>query len=272
MINLKDCIENVCRKATTYRTHSFAIHTLQSAKPVQMVHKIRVTRSGEISGFPRYTVETVDALDKVIAAIDMKPVYSIAGMISATAFAKTQYGNVSDDVLFRIMYDVTDRQLTYVENGIPTQKTTLSGACMECGLILPLRNLTVDHQRPQSGGEYEAVLKTFRAFELTTEGPQGAKGRMVQAYVRASAQLSPLFPQQLSQLIVPIAPKLGRGALGGASVVNRYTLNEQGAILYSFIVESGNLAEMKSNCMHGLLNLKPLCGACNSARGNPLKF
>jgi hypothetical protein len=270
VLNLKDTIDQVCRKATNFRPHTFSICSLQGGKHVINGNKIRITHIGP----ERYTIDVLDASNALLRNVDkdMGKTYATAGMISSLAFAKTQYGNVVDDHLFGIIYDIQDRNLFYSSNGTVTQKTVKSAACMECGLVLPLRNLTIDHQRPQTGGELEAILKTFRAFGLTTEGPQGAKGKMILAYVQASAQPSTQFPTQIQQIIQAIPTRLERGPLSGSSVTDRYTLNDEGTLLYSFAVEAGQLEELKSQCMHGLLNLKPLCGACNSSRQNPTKF
>ena len=268
MLNLKDTIDQVCRKATQFRPYTFGLSSLQGAQHLANGNKIRITCNGP----GQYTVDVLDPQDAFIQTVNMGKIYATAGMISSTAFAKTQYGNVVDDYLFGIIYDVQDRNMPYSSGGIIAQKTVKTSACMECGLVLPLRNLTIDHQRPQTGGELEAVLKTFRAFGLTTEGPQGPKGKMILAYVQASAQPTTQFPQQINQLIQAIPTKPGRGPLGGTSLINRYTLNNEGTILYSFAVEAGQLEELKSQCMHGLLNLQPMCGACNSSRQNPTKF
>lgn len=257
MINLQDTINRVCMKATTHRPYIFNTSTLQSGKQVLGTNKLGISK---IPNSTSYQVDVLDPLNNLLSNVDMGPIYGIAGVISRTAFATTQYANVTEAILFKAIYDVRDRPFFYVENGIDTQKNIESAPCMECGLLLPLRNLTVDHQRPQTGGALEAILKTFRAFGLTKEGPKGAKGQMILAHLRTGIPLH------------PAVPKLGRGPLAGTSVVDRYTLSDEGAILYSFIIEGGNLEDLKSNCMHGLLNLRPLCGACNSGRGNPLKF
>ena len=271
MLNLKDVIDQVLRKATNFRPYILSVCSLQSGQHTTNGNKIRIKSTGTGSG---YTVDVLDASDTLLRNVDseMGKTYATAGAISSLAFAKTQYSNVVDDHLFGIIYDIQDRNLPHSSGGSIVQKSVKSAACMECGLVLPLRNLTIDHQRPQTGGELEAILKTFRAFGLTTEGPQGAKGKMILAYVQASAQPSVQFPQQIQQIIQPIPTKLGRASLGGSSVENRYTLTNEGTLLYSFVVDAGKLEDLKSQCMNGLLNLRPLCGACNSSRQNPTKF
>lgn len=257
MINLKDTIDSVCRKATRHKPFEFNVVTLESAKEIIRPNcRFRITKPD----YDHISVTLINDLPHSSVPLNLGPVYSRAGMISSTAFAKTQYANVADDPIFHLLYDVQPRSLAYIEAGTPINKPTLSAPCMICGLVLPLRNLTVDHQRPQSGGEIEAVLKTLRAFGLTNEGPKGPKGQAILRHFTKATPLGPVLTQP------------SRVALGGTNLADRYTLNDVGAILYSFVAAAGQKAELQSQCMHGLLNLKPACQTCNSSRGNPLKF
>ena len=257
MINLKDVIQRVCDKATLHRPYVFNMATVRAAVHTPITtHRLRITKVGATV----FKTELIDSGGKLVQECDLGSAYARAGMISGTAFAKTQYGNVTEDPFFHELYDVQYRYLDYIEAGMALKKRVLSAPCMICGLVLPLRNLTVDHQRPQSGGETEAVLKTFRAFGLTSEGPQGPKGKSVMEHFTKGVPLQPVLTQP------------ARAALGGSSLTDRYTLNDVGTLLYSFVVDAGELDTLKSECMHGLLNLKPACQTCNSSRGKQLKF
>lgn len=254
--NLQESVEKVCRKATASRTHELPYLTLELAKEVRKQNLLFIVTA---SGASKYSVELVNTADKSKVSVELSNSMACGGVISRTAFAKTMYGNVFDDEMFKVLYDVKDRFLDYVDNGVMTKKSVQSAPCMMCGLVLPTRNLTIDHQRPQSGGELEAIVKTFRACGLTREGPKGAKGQAVLKHMTQGAALAPALPQ------------LGRAPAGGGSLQDRYTLNDVGTILYSFVSDAGDMDKLKSNCMHGLLNLKPLCQTCNSFRGNPTK-
>lgn len=257
MINLKHIVERECARATLHKTHEFDVVTLASAQRVTKPNaQFRITKQGP----EKFLMELVTTMPNAAVTLNLGPVYAYAGSITAIAFAKTQYGNVVDDPMFHKLYDVQDRFLSYIEDGATITRSTPSAPCMICGFILPLRNLTVDHQRPQTGGVNEAVLKTFRAFGLTTEGPQGPKGRAILAHITQGIQVG------------AVATQPARAVLGGTSLADRYTLSDIGTVLYSFVASAGETALLESQCMHGLLNLKPACGACNSARGNPLKF
>lgn len=255
MQNLQDSILSIQHKATSNRPYVFPEYSLNRAQHIATGRNITVTRLPQSDS---YSV-TVNAI-----AIDMAPLMATAGMISKTAFATTQYGNVIHGYLFRLLYGVEHRHLTYYIGGVLGTQLVESAPCMICGLVLPLDNLTVDHQSPQTGGEYEAVARTFRAFGLTKEGPKGPKGQMIRAHLTAQNP-GAVMPTQAP-------PKPGRQGNAGGSLDDRYTLNDNGAILYSFAFDAGHIEQLKQKCMHGLMNLRPACGNCNSKRGNPLKF
>jgi hypothetical protein len=256
MLQLKEVIDSVCRNATQHRPYEFGILSLQDGKEATFPKTARLTRTSPT----HVTVDVIDNATRAVTPLDASSVYGVAGAISRIAFAQTQYRGVADEPMFRDLYDVSQRALPYVEGGVLVHKTVESAPCMMCGVVLPLRNLTIDHQRPQAGGELEAVLKTFRAFGLTQEGPKGPKGQAILTHLRGGVPLGKVMPQ------------LGRPAMGGTSLNKRYSLTDEGTMLYSFVAAAGELDSLKSQCMHGLLNLRPVCQACNSSRGNPLRF
>lgn len=256
-MNLADVIERECRKATMHAPYYVGVSTLSAGRKKTDAHrKLRVNR--QLGG--KYTVHLLDSIAKSESTVDIGRAYGIASAISHNAFAKTQYTKVEDDPAYQRLYDVRQRDFTYVQDGIEITRSALGAPCMVCGLMLPMRNMTVDHQRPQTGGQDEAVLKTFRAFGLTTEGPKGSKGKAMLAHLTEGVPLA------------TSTPEYGREVVITGSVNDRYTLNLTGAVIYSFVVAANLTSELASQCMHGLLNLRPSCGACNSARGQSLKF
>ena len=267
-MGMKAVIELVCKRSKKGWPYSFGIKTISAAQEINLFgEQIEITVGNDPFTFIRtggnlfqevqedkYFVNWV-AIDGQRQSIPMGELVARAGMLDGVAFAPSQYGNVKDYQPFRELYNVKDRMLLRIENKSETYQLLESAPCMQCGLVLPLRNLTVDHQAPQSGGELQAVAKVFRAFGLTKEGPQGPKGKSIQSHVGSGAPLE----------VVPTRP--GRPALAGTSKANRYTLNQWGAVLYSFAAECGDLGSLKQLCMHSLLNLAPLCGPCNSSKG-----
>jgi hypothetical protein len=118
-----------------------------------------------------------------------------------------------------------------------------------CGYILPLRTLTIDHQRPQSTGRYDAVARVFRGFGLTVDGPRGFKNndalQMIAANVGGTLHAAPPATKTPAQK----------------------QLNNVGVIYYS-ILRHNTLNVLLQNCMDHYLNLAPMCGPCNSSRNN----
>lgn len=256
-MDLKDGIQSVCRQATSHRPHRFAVHTLVKATKTPVMGKaLEVT----VTPPSQYRLHLVESGSGTRTEMPLGTYYALAGLIEATAQSPTTYGNVKAQEVFKLLYDVRTRPIQYIRAGVAATEQVDSAPCMACGLVLPFSHLTIDHQRPQTDGEIEAVLKTFRACGLTREEPKGGKGQQLLAHLRRGVALAP----------VPTAP--GRAALGGTSVDDRYTLNDEGTVLYSFAVAAGMERDLLERCMHGLVNLAPLCQPCNSRRGNPLKF
>lgn len=191
-------------------------------------------------------------------------------------YAPTQYRKVKENRFFEMFYGVSDRAFRYEKPPgarIPgfigpqtyeeTQGTAYTeeqrgAACQDCGLFLPLRQLTIDHQSPQTGGEYKAVLKVFRACGWTVEGPKGAKGQQILNTIGAAGPMNRVYAHN--------ARSTGHA---GTSRTNRYTMNEFGAIVITLLSNVGvSPQNLIDACMHNVINLRPVCGPCNSSRGN----
>lgn len=136
-------------------------------------------------------------------------------------------------------------------------------ACIACGLVLPLSHMTIDHQRPQSGGETQAIARLFRACDLTAGQPVGAKGKALVNQFKGVG----LDPGDYSKI-----PKLARTASPQTDPIlgktSRYTLSSIGHLIYAAIVSAGEIERLKKLGMHSLANLKPLCTVCNPRRSN----
>ena len=136
-------------------------------------------------------------------------------------------------------------------------------ACIGCGIVLPLSHMTIDHQRPQSGGETAAIARLFRACDLTAGKPVGAKGK---------ALINQFKGVGLNQGDYSKMPKSSRNTTPQVDAAqarsNRYTLSTMGHLIYAAIVSAGELHRLKLLAMHSLANLKPLCTVCNPRRSN----
>jgi hypothetical protein len=182
--------------------------------------------------------------------------------IQMTAFVKFIRDNtyphhyrdtLTKSVPWRTFYNVANRVLMYLDKAgaplgpVPNTETV---ACYDCGLVLPLANITVDHQRPQGGNPYEPVVKVFRAMGLTVAAAAGPKGT------------------HFSAMQVPHV-----GGVAGAGMGTRqakYTLNDVGKIYYTIADSCGVLKDntLTTACMNHIVNLRPLCNACNTSTRN----
>lgn len=133
--------------------------------------------------------------------------------------------------------------------GFTTEAATY---CQKCGIVFPLRNLTIDHQKPQKGGDMEAMLRVFRAAGLTDSTGAGVKNRFIQREVAAK--------------VGGTTKVLDFGAKGDVNA--RYTLNLKGIIYFTALCHYNMGDEMKQMSMHHIVNLRPMCGSCNSRLGN----
>jgi hypothetical protein len=171
------------------------------------------------------------------------------------SYIDNQHRGVLQQAQWRALYHVGQRVLSYLgQNGLPLNPAPMvdTVACADCGLVLPLRNIDIDHQRPFAGNDREPVCKVFRAMGLTVGGPDGHKGQgVVAAYM---AQVGGL-------------PGAANAALG-----DKYTLNDRGEIFYTLVNWAGKSLIMEERCRNHIINLRPLCGACNTPNRNTRHF
>jgi hypothetical protein len=163
---------------------------------------------------------------------------------------KNSYREIKDNQDWRNIYGVDYPNLDWIDpkSGAVTNVATPSVYCRACGIYMPLKLATVDHQRPQAGGAILAVCRVFRALGLTEGGATGAKG------------------QYFNQIYAASVGGTVDGKIYGGE--ERYTLNPIGEIYYSLLQKSGLMLEFKDVCMHSVYNLRPVCGPCNSSLSN----
>lgn len=170
------------------------------------------------------------------------------------------------DPRWREFYLVRRRELIYLEptTGVGAgREVDETVPCMACGICLPIDIIEVDHQQPQSGGEYLAVCKVFRSIGLTQGPPRGVKGNMLwESYVDPP-------PLQMYPKNKPIKPGDKKSEIkDGTERGNRYTLNPAGSALFSLLLELDQETELINRCLNHYANLKPLCPICNKSKGN----
>jgi hypothetical protein len=165
------------------------------------------------------------------------------------------YRNVKDNARWRTLYGV--RMKTYEtydsKTNLKGTKDCLTTYCQHCKLLLPLRNLTIDHQKPQQGGDMEAMVRVFRALGLTVSTGTGTKNRYLQSQYAGSVGGNTTV--------------ISRGGTRGTDQ-DRYSLSNKGALYLSVLHYANQYAALKTMCMHHIANLRPMCGPCNSGLRN----
>jgi len=166
----------------------------------------------------------------------------------------SNYRNVKTNNLWRHLYGVNSKQFDTYNSKTNSKGTVIEEAsyCQKCGVILPLKNLTIDHQKPQQGGDVQAMLRVFRAAGLTVSTGSGQKNRALQ--------------RQFAPLVGGNQNVLQRGQRG--TDIDRYTLSMKGIIYFTMLQHYKLTNEMLQMSMHHVANLRPMCGPCNSRLRN----
>lgn len=166
--------------------------------------------------------------------------------------------NVKLNVDWCRMYQLAPRNVSYMAaNGTvaPNSESTLP--CHNCGIVLPLPFLQVDHMMPQAGGEDLHLLKTLRALGLATSAATGAKGLAL-----GNGTL-------LTTLVIqPKARDRSYNHLANATPAAKWTTSDRGDAFLSLLVYAGAKADVARMCKNSLLNLVPLCPECNRVKSD----
>jgi hypothetical protein len=190
------------------------------------------------------------------ASVTQGQMTAFVNFITNGTFAPHQYRNVFNDPGWRAFYNAAPRVLQYVShaNAAVVKPAVDSVPCFDCELVLPVDNMTIDHQRPQAGNPVEPTSKIFRALGLTQGGASGPKGVHFQAAHMVNVG--------------------GAGGAVGATLIQKYTLNDMGQIYFTIADWCGLVdnSELDDACMHHVINLRPLCGACNTPNRNVRHF
>lgn len=253
VVNATNSITNLGPRTIPYWTYVNALEMEDKTKSIRL----------EID--PAGLKASVQNGAKVVKAThQLNPIADFLCKVEVRCFSHTvtTYRSVlHNDMLFKELYDISNRPVSYIENGMTSTKSELTGPCMICGVVLPVTAMQVDHQAAKGakGGGDEALLRAFRAMGLTKAAAHGPKNSTILTRMDATAPAPAVSTQP------------GR-ALPAGSRNDRYTLNDKGAVLYSIIKFANRDDNVRTRCLHGLTNLRLSCPHCNTSRGDQLKY
>jgi hypothetical protein len=191
--------------------------------------------------------------DKVLATVTSAQVSTFFNFVEES-YKSSNYRDVKNNAQWRAVYNVQDdtpHPYVHRTHGLMI-KTEPTVSCRACGIVLPLKVTTVDHQAPQTGGDIGAICRIFRGLGLTLGAPRGKKNKTA---VQANAVA-----------VGGTVPQLE------GSWDERYSFNDAGTIYYSIAKEADQLGKLAGHCMQHMLNLRPVCGPCNSRLKNSGAF
>jgi len=236
-------------------------YSLISAKPYQLEAQFFVTSDGADRpampivtkiGLCESVSDGVTVKANVLAQLTREELRQFYRFVQENT--DNNYRNCKQNALWKEAYGVHDKWFDTYSSKTRTKGSVCEPAtyCQKCGIVLPLRNLTIDHQKPRAGGEVEAMMRVFRAAGLTQVTGAGVKNRFLQRQVAAAVGGTTNVVQF--------------GAKGDLN--QRYTLNEKGILFFTVLIQNQMYDDMLGMSMHHIVNLRPMCGSCNSRLGN----
>jgi hypothetical protein len=169
---------------------------------------------------------------------------------------------VKQNVNWKRIYQVANRAVPFMDSDGKVDNAFVETVpCHNCGLIVPIAGMQVDHVMPQAGLEDHYTLKVARTLGLTVDGATGAKGK---GYTAGT------FGTTL------VANPRGRATgnlnhLTATTAASKWTTNDRGTAFFSLVNDVGGFSSVAKRCMNNLLNLCPLCGDCNRVKSNFVK-
>lgn len=187
------------------------------------------------AGFNQQTLESLTAAQ----------LQSFDQILLDTSKSPTVYATIKNDPNWQAIYNYAIRPVAYVDkSGTLETKLEATMPCRACNLVLPFRQITVDHSYAQKSDPIDPIFKYFRAVGYTMQNPTGDKGI---AMLKSVARL-----------------------VGGSSKgsTGEYELSYAGMIVYSLFRNGPWFNNLKQLTLHNFVNLRPTCLICNSSKGN----
>lgn len=250
----------------------FVTYTIDKGKTVAPLGNVfRLVRAGSVGSFT-YSIQVPDfspgTWRMVLDNDDWNQmVERVDRMETHNHYTENTYRNAKENLLFKQMYNIKKRDLKFerfndmLDAFEEFTQNVESFACVECGVLLPIGSLQVDHQRPKAQDRYEALVKALRTFGFTEAGPKGQKGKILGSLTKFQVFTNDMSGRK------PIKARFGGTRPDdGSTLEKRYTLNNPGIALVSMAHQKGDLDQIKTNYIHSIYNLRPMCAGCNVAR------
>lgn len=206
----------------------------ENQSPTHFFHVEKTANNGLIK-----KIKIVNAMNVSVMSMTRAEFKEIYRKLTKETYQTTDYGRVKDGGEWVSIFHKT---VAFQFDRPNSPKPRAAVACTSCGIYLPVRNITVDHQAPQKRGKDLAILRVFRHLGYTKAGPSGRKKAL----------------------------NVGK-TYGTGNITDRYTMNKSGALLYSAFKYGNNLPYLRQLCSHNLYNLTPMCNSCNSGKSNIFK-
>ncbi len=169
-------------------------------------------------------------------------------------YATTNYRTIINNANWQSLFQVSTRTVAYIRGTDTIAQDEPTLPCYLCGLVLPLSHMTIDHTKPQAGGEHQALIKALRNINEGLTHDTGV-GALATSYRTAT--------------FAPLPTKLGSPGVDHSDrVEHRYTLTERGMLFLSIAVAASDLNTLLRYGMHSFFNLKPYCSKCNIKKSN----
>lgn len=194
---------------------------------------------------------------KVEYSLELNEAAEIGKALTA-AYMTTDYRRVLNDPYWMQLFNVQDRSFNYIEGTTLRTSNEASLPCYNCGLILPASHITIDHTKPQAGGQDQSILKVFRGLSCYLTMMPGS-GNFANAYRSGATD--------------PLPTRAGEADASSSSDFakeRRYTLTAKGMTMLSVLIASTGFQPVLNACMHSAFNLRPFCAKCNISKSNGL--
>ncbi len=267
---------------TSRKIRTEDVYTISGSKIKKVSNEIVQTKKVEIKKgvFEARTIIGYKNGNKTLDYLDKNEWVNFLQALSAIMTTKSTYKNIKKQYLWGKLHQLGKRKLKYIHgvvekigNAEPTYP------CVQCGIVLPIRLITVDHKFPQSGGGLLAIAEVLRVWGWTEQGAKTTKGKIF-TEVKSTYKKVNTDPWTAFQLLPHYYKKFNTNTavptMGGlkkslTKIKPSYELNDKGKAFLSLVIATKGLKDLANACMHSYLNLVPMCMYCNSSKNDSIK-